>query len=292
MRFLFVDRILQLIPNQSIRGIKHITADDYYVCAAGDGSLYFMPSLIGETVGQLAAWNVMSSCDFQYRPVAGVVSAVQLYRKAFVGETLYLEALIDAVDDRAVQYHGVAKVGDEVVVRIEGALGPLLPMATFIDDTLVRRQFDELNRPGAYHDFPTQIDNLTTQRTPFFGMQFDAIIDSMPGVSLTAVKHITRAAPYFSDHFPNKPVLPMTILLECTMNLARDLIARSGFTDTYQLQTIRKIKMNEFVLPGDSVLTHIKVKAQTEQELMLTARSEVDGKRVCVLEMVFGNNIR
>lgn len=285
MRFLLVDRILQLIPGQSIRGIKHITHDDYYLCATDKQSLCFMPSLIGETLGQLAAWNVMLGCDFKYRPVAGIVDKVTFYRNALVGETLYLEAFIDALDEKAVQYHAVAWVGAEAIVRIDGALGPLLPMDVFIDDVLVRRQFDEINRPGVY--IPYTIGdriNTSTYSTPC--MQFDAIIESTPGVSLSAVKHITRAAPYFADHFPNKPVLPMTILLACKTHLARELIA----SDSYQLKAMRKIKMNEFVQPGDTVLTHIKVKTQTEHELILMVRSEVDGKRVCVLEMVFGNN--
>ena len=31
MRFLFVDRILELVPGKSIRGIKHVTQDDFYL---------------------------------------------------------------------------------------------------------------------------------------------------------------------------------------------------------------------------------------------------------------------
>ena len=53
-----------------------------------------------------------------------------------------------------------------------------------------------------------------------------------PGISLIAEKRVTRAAPYFPDHFPNKPVLPMTVLLECKLNLAREFIARAGYALT------------------------------------------------------------
>ena len=305
MRFLFVDRILQLTPGKTIQGIKHITQDDYYLTeprplgsgtfshghgSEDDNRLCFMPSLVGETLGQLAAWNVMLSCDFKYRPVAGVVSHVHLHRPAFVGETLYLESVIDALGDTAVQYHSVARVGEDEIFRIDGALGPLLPMNVFIDDEWVRRQFDEINRPGDYT--PCAGSLLREERSSqAFGtscVQFDAIIESVPGISLSAVKRITRAAPYFADHFPNKPVLPMTILLECKSNLAREFLARAGFAHHYQLQEIRKIKMNGFVQPGDIVITHIKVKEHNEQGLVLNFRSDVDGKRVCVLDMILG----
>ena len=291
MRFLFVDRILQLTPGKTIQGIKHITMDDYYLCATDDNRLCFMPSLVGETLGQLAAWNVMLSCDFKYRPVAGIVSSVHLHRPAFVGETLYLESVIDALDDTAVQYHSVARVGEDEIFRIDGALGPLLPMNDFIDEEWVRRQFDEINRPGEYAPCAGCSLLREERSSQAFGtscVQFDAIIASEPRISLSAVKRITRAAPYFADHFPNKPVLPMTILLECKSNLAREFLARAGFTDHYQLQEIRKIKMNGFVQPGDIVITHIKVKERNEQGLILNFRSEVDGKRVCVLDMKLG----
>ena len=53
-----------------------------------------------------------------------------------------------SVDDRAVQYHSVARVGEELIFSIEGALGPLLPMADFIDTDEIRRQFTEIYHPG------------------------------------------------------------------------------------------------------------------------------------------------
>ena len=288
MRFLFVDRILELVPGQVIRGIKHITRDDYYLCPDEQGRLCFMPSLIGETLGQLAAWNVMQANDFRHRPVAGVVSSARMHRPAYVGETLLLESFIDALDETAVQYHSVARVGSDIVFSIDGALGPLLPMDDFIQPDVVRQQFAEINRPG---------DWLLAQQKPscecdvvprpnLHEMRFDRIISSEPGVGLCAEKRITRAAPYFPDHFPNKPVLPMTILLECKLNLAREFVARAQFSAQYQIQDMRKIKMNVFVHPGDVVLSYVTLKSHDSKELVLSFRSEVDGKRVCVLEMV------
>ncbi len=291
MRFLFVDRILQLSSGEFVRGLKHITRDDAYLCHDEKGRPCFIPSLIGETLGQLAAWNVMFSNDFTLRPVAGVVASAQLHRPAYVGETLLLESVIESLDSQAVQYHSVAWVGSEVVFRIEGALGPLLPMAEFIDEQTVRRQFDEINRPG---DWPSTqgvvgadlIGNTVTSSLSGFPLLFDRILDCEPGVSLTAEKCISRAAPYFIDHFPNNPVLPMTVLLECKLNLAREFIAQALFDQPYQISEMRKIKMNGFVHPGDVLICHLKVKEHDAEQLILSYRSEVDGKRVCVLELV------
>ncbi|MBA2657760.1 MAG: hydroxymyristoyl-ACP dehydratase [Tatlockia sp.] len=288
MRFLFVDRILQLVPGKLARGIKHITREDAYLCPDERGRLCFVPSLIGETLGQLAAWSVMAANDFSLRPVAGVVASARLHRPAYLGETLLLESVIESLDEHAVQYNSVARVGRELIFTIEGALGPLLPMEHFIDSQLIHNQFKEINRPG---DWPqsTPISSelelgTNALRAPL--MLFDRILDSQPGISLAAQKCISRAAGYFPDHFPRKPVLPLTVLLESKLNLAAEFVARADYAQTYKVTELRKIKMSEFVYPGDILNCQIKVKQQDEQQLVLTYRSEVDGKRVCVLELV------
>lgn len=287
MRFLFVDRVLHSVKGEWIQGIKHITPDDYYLTLTDSGMHQFMPSLIGETLGQLAAWNVMDAIDFAKRPVAGVVANVTVHRPAYVGETLFLESYIDSLDDVAVQYHSVARVDEDIVFTIDGALGPLLPMDDFIGQGEVRRQFAEINRPIASPLVPLEhFECIPSVRSlNVFTPSFDAILTSEPGVQLSAIKRISRSSPYFADHFPNKPVLPMTVLLECKLNLASEFIKRAQFKQSYQVKEMRRIKMNEFVYPGDVVNCQVSVKRQDDNELVLSFRSEVDGKRVCVMEL-------
>lgn len=293
MRFLFVDQIIESSPGEWIRGIKHVSKDDAYLTVDEHGRPCFMSSLIGETLGQLAAWNVMAHRNFTLRPVAGVVASARLCRPAYVGETLLLESFIDVLDDSAVQYHSIARVGEQPVFIIEGALGPLLPMSDFITAPAIQAQYDEIYRPG---DWPAVCQSAVRSSTKelideqsirYTRMTFDRIIDCNPGEFVTAEKKITRSAPYFPDHFPKKPVLPMTVLLECIQNLARQLMRQHS---NYQITELRKIKMNEFVLPGDVLLCHMKVKQHYDNETLLTCRCEVNGKRVCVVEVVLRND--
>lgn len=289
MNFLFVDRLVHSVPGQLVQGIKHVQENDFYLTTDEEGRLCFIPSLIGETLGQLAAWNVMQSNGFQKRPVAGIVASARLYRPAFVGEMLLLESFIDKMDESAVQYHSIARVGNEVVFVVEGALGPLLPMDDFIETSIVKQQYQALDKPGDWalhcaHSVP--VADFCTQPSPKVTFCFDTISAFEPGQSLVAEMHVDGSAPYFPDHFPKKPVLPMTVLLEAKLNLAREFVARSAYAKTYQVVELRKIKMNEFVQPGDVVTCSVKVKQQNEMELVLTYRSEVANKRVCVLEVV------
>jgi 3-hydroxymyristoyl/3-hydroxydecanoyl-(acyl carrier protein) dehydratase len=289
MSFLFVDRITEFSPGIKCQGLKHITNDDVYLSYDKNNNLYFNPSMIGETLGQLAAWNAMFSVDFTKRPVAGVVESVRLHRNAFIGETLILESCIDSIDEDAIHYHSSARVGDELVLSISNALGPMLPMEDFIDESLIKKQFNEIHRPGEWDNSSDLSDNykiLQTKTPSIVPMSFDKIIEHEPGVKLVATKKITRQAPYFPDHFPNKPVLPLTVLLECKVNLAKQFISQAGYTNNYHLKELRKIKMNEFVYPGDEVKSTLIAKSFTEDEFVLRYRSEVSGRRVCVLEIV------
>lgn len=292
MRFLFVDRIVESSPGQLVRGVKHITADDTFLTVDEQGRPCFISSLIGETLGQLAAWNVMQHNGFSHRPVAGIVASARLHRPAYVGETLILESFIDNLDERAVEYHSVARVGDELIFTVDGALGPLLPMTDFIAVDEVKQQYAEIDRPGDWSAICKQSSEslgnelFSNSAITTVSMTFDRILSSEAGISMIAEKRVTRAAPYLPDHFPQKPVLPMTVLLECKLNLAREFIKQAGYPVCYQVSELRKIKMNEFVHPGDVLECLVTVKRHTEEELILNYRTEVAGKRVCVVDVV------
>lgn len=290
MRFLFVDRILQSSPGEYVRGLKHITADDACLIKDDSGKKTLFPSsLIGEALGQLAAWNVMAAKDFSHRPVAGMVSCVRMHRSACLGETLELESFIDSLDEQAVQYHSIARVGSETVLTIEGALGPLLPMQKFIGDAEIRRQYAQINRPGewtAESGFHDEFLYTDTENQAAACFTFDRINGFEPGISLSAEKCINGGAAYFPDHFPFNPVLPLTVLLECKLNLVRTFLSRSAFAEDYQVSELRRIKMSDFVHPGDVLQAHLHVKKQDDQQLILGFRSDVNGKRVCVLDVL------
>jgi 3-hydroxymyristoyl/3-hydroxydecanoyl-(acyl carrier protein) dehydratase len=292
MSFLFVDRIIESFPGESIKGLKHVTHEDSFLTVGDHGRWCFMSSLIGETLGQLAAWNVMAHHQFTRRPVAGIVANARLFRPVVLGETLLLESFIDQLDDTAVEYHSIARVGDEPVFSVDGAIGPLLPMTQFIDPLIVQRQYEALYRPGDWGAITLQMNtnswpsSVPSDPIPCPALRFDRLIDVVIDEVVVAEKKINRAAPYFPDHFPNKPVLPMTVLLECIQNLAREFVALGTKFTQYQVRELRRIKMNDFVQPGDAVVCHMKVKQKDDDELALTCRCEVDGKRVCVLEVV------
>ncbi|NDH08274.1 MAG: hydroxymyristoyl-ACP dehydratase [Gammaproteobacteria bacterium] len=290
MRFLFVDQILSRPNARQITGVKHITPDDPFLCKLDNTDAYcFIPSLIGETIGQLAAWAVMQEKNFEYRPVAGVVAEAVMKKPALLGQTLFLSCHIDALDDVAVQYHGSAAVNGEDIFIVKGAIGPLLPMQDFIDRDVVMAQFAEIDRQTSIEnwsefaaDIPMHLPEIAC-----YPMQYDAIAEIVPQKSCRAVKKISRSAAYFADHFPNKPVLPLTVLLECKRRLAEHFLMVSNWGHEYELVNMQRIKMSDFVQPGAVIHTELLLKHQSETELVLHLRTYTANKRVCVLDLVY-----
>lgn len=295
MRFLFVDQILKRNKPRYIAGLKHITSDDFFLCASPEPNrLCFIPTLIGETIGQLAAWQVMHEQAFQRRPVAGVVAQASMYKPAYVGDTLFLECEIDALDEVAVQYHGRATVNGELVFSVDGAIGPMLPMSQFIDESLVRQQFQEIDRPiqGELDSYIQLISDFSapSNQGKIYPMMFDGMLTMNPQESCRAFKKISRCAAYFADHFPNKPVLPLTLLLECHRQLGFVFLEQSSWQH-FHLIRMERIKMSEFVQPGEVVETELMVKKYSETELVLHCRTFVQQKRVCVVDLVFQTEV-
>src|SRR4030095_10715226 len=78
--FSFVDRITGLEPGRAIRGRYSIPA----------GLANFPMALVGEAVGQLAAWAAMAALEFKCRPVAGLAAEVNFFAPVRPGQILEL----------------------------------------------------------------------------------------------------------------------------------------------------------------------------------------------------------
>lgn len=292
MSFLFVDKILALEPGKSATGIKHVTPGDPYIIQGRSGAPALMSAIVGETLGQLGAWSIMQANDFSKRPVAGVVNEVNLLDDAYIGDTLLLETTIDACDEAAVHYHGVATVCGRKIFSIDSAIGPMLPMETFIDRQEVKRQFSNIYHPGPCPDYVPSIAKLNNQDfSACPHASYDHILAWESGKRVVAQKNVSMMAPYLADHFPRKPVLPLTILLMCKISLAYRFLtelAPEHLSKRFVPRCIRRVKMNDFVSPGSIVITTMTLKEYNEaQSAILQFTSKVDGKRVCVATAEF-----
>ncbi len=280
--FHFVDQILELDPGRHALGVKHVTPGDTFVRPTAGGEPALLSCIIGEALGQLGAWNVMAAKDFSMRPVAGVVGEVVITGEATVGDTVLLDTTIDSVTDDAVFYHAVASVDGTEVLRLENTLGPLLPMEQFNDPDELRERFERIHRPGA----PTEAPQPDGDPAVPFDMSFDEILSLESGKETTAVRQVSGREAFLADHFPRKPVLPLSLLLESLLQLGQKLLVEDG-GEGFVPTGARKVKMTRFVEPGSSLVAKIRVVERSAENALLKFRCEVDGGRVCVGEAVY-----
>ena len=283
--FHFVDQILELDPGRHALGVKYVTPRDTFVRPGAGDAPVLLSCIIGEALGQLGAWNVMAAKDFTVRPVAGVVGEVAIAADAAVGDSIVLDTTIDSVSDDAVFYHAVASVDGTEVLRLENTLGPLLPMEDFNDPVEMRKRFDRIRRAGEPH---TEFRGGKEAAVPF-DASFDELLSFEADKEATAVLTLSGAEAFLDDHFPKKPVLPLSLLLESLLQLGREVLDDGGprFVPT----GARKVKMSRFVEPGSSLVANIRVAERGDDSSLLKFRCEVDGERACVGQAAFSRTI-
>jgi len=267
--FSFVDRITRREGDR---------VEGHYAVPLGT---HFPASLMAEAVGQLAAWSSMATLDFAFRPVAGLASAVHYHQIPKPGCTLQLQADIERCDAEAVAYSGKAFIDGQLALELVDSVGPMLPMQDFDEPEAVRADFHTLLGGGA-----------STGR--FGGVPLPELHDlqAQPGERLSATLWVpdADAAPYFTDHFPRRPVFPGTLLMDALAALSVQLVQQSGpLGDHSELVTrkVTQVKIRSFTAPGarlqlevvlqdaDAQRARLKVMARSEDKTIATARIEV-----------------
>lgn len=293
MNFLFVDRILSLNPGKEAIGLKHVTLNDIYLSVDQNNNQLLLPCIVGEALGQLCSWNVLKTSDFSFRPVGGVIQEIQMFADTAIGDTVLLESHIDTLDtdNLLVSFSGRASVNGKTLLTVTNSLAPLLPLAEFNHPEKVKADFANLYRPE-------QDDKQTLKKNPPMGAKakpyqiaYDKILSCQPGQEIIAQKNVSLSAPYFIDHFPVKPVFPLSLLIEYNLQLAFSFLEKQTTSierKNLRLLAVRKVKIGNFVLPGDSVITRLTLKKQEDSRLIVGFHNSVDDKKVCVAEAEFG----
>jgi 3-hydroxymyristoyl/3-hydroxydecanoyl-(acyl carrier protein) dehydratase len=239
--FSFVDRISSLEQGGRVRGS--------YAIPSGIGA--FPASLVAEAVGQLAAWAAMSALDFKCRPVAGLAASIDLLSPVRPGQVIELAASLETLDAEAVAYDGTAQVDGMPVIRLRHCVGPMMPIEEFDDPQSLRERFALLRGAGA---------------TPgaFRGVPSLALVHAggEDGQSLRATLHVPGQAAFFADHFPRRPVLPGTLLMNSNLELVAKLAANLPAPlagPGWVLKGLSDVKLRAFTPPGETLAVEARL---------------------------------
>jgi len=108
----------------------------------------------------------------------------------------------------------------------------------------------------------------------------DRICSFEPDTELLAVKNVSLAEEYLSDHFPEFPVLPGVFMLEAATQASAWLVRLS---ENYAhsiivLHEARAVKYADFVTPGNTLNIRVTQTGGDERFVKIKFQGEVNGR--------------
>ena len=134
-----------------------------------------------------------------------------------------------------------------------------------------------------------QIMRLLPHRYPF--LLIDRVVRCTPGESLTALKNVTVNEPFFTGHFPHRPVFPGVLMLEA-MAQATGLLAfaslgpEMGKDKVFYFVAIDGCRFREPVGPGDQIMFTVRHVTNKRGIWKFAGIGEVDGRLVVEAELM------
>lgn len=146
----------------------------------------------------------------------------------------------------------------------------------------------ESGAEGPYMDIMGVMRQLP-HRFPF--LLVDRVLECEPGKTIRALKNVTVNEPFFTGHFPHRPVMPGVMILEALAQAAGILAFRTA--DIYPDENTRfffvgidKARFRRPVEPGDTLILKATLKRAMKGIWCFDTSAEVDGREVCSAEMM------
>jgi 3-hydroxyacyl-[acyl-carrier-protein] dehydratase len=132
-------------------------------------------------------------------------------------------------------------------------------------------------------------------RYPF--LLVDRVLSYEPGKSIHALKNVTYNEPFFSGHFPDRPVMPGVLIIEALAQAAGLLAFKTvGIVpdkDTlFYFVAIDNARFRKPVEPGDQLMLKVTLMRAFKGIWRFNGVAEVDNKEVASAEMMVAPEIK
>jgi len=128
---LLVDRIVDVVPGKSCRGIKNVTFNEAFFVGHYPGNPIMPGVLIVEAMAQAGAVILLTDPAFDgYVPVIGAIDDVRLRRPVVPGDTLESQVELLWFRRDVGRIKAVATVGGEVAAQMELTFKLIKPTET------------------------------------------------------------------------------------------------------------------------------------------------------------------
>ena len=127
-----------------------------------------------------------------------------------------------------------------------------------------------------------QIMQAIPHRYPF--LLVDRMVEVVRGESAVGIKNVTMNEPFFQGHFPQAPVMPGVLIVECMAQTAGVLVVETlgpqARGKLVYFMTIENAKFRKPVVPGDQLRVHVQKERARGNIWKFSAEAKVDGKVV------------
>lgn len=134
---------------------------------------------------------------------------------------------------------------------------------------------------------PVDITTILPHRYPF--LFIDRVVEVETGKRIVALKNVTINEPFFTGHFPGRPIMPGVLLCEAVVQ-AGGILARMTSPDPQNegqiamLTTLDHVRFRQQVIPGDQVRLEVETIRRRGAFWKMRGAAVVDGKIAAELE--------
>jgi 3-hydroxyacyl-[acyl-carrier-protein] dehydratase len=127
-----------------------------------------------------------------------------------------------------------------------------------------------------------QIMRAIPHRYPF--LMVDRVVEVHKNISAIGIKNVTINENFFQGHFPEHPVMPGVLIIECMAQTAAVLVVETLGPEArgklVYFMTVENAKFRKPVVPGDQMRVHVVKEKQRANIWKFRAEAKVDGKVV------------
>ncbi|NMC27070.1 MAG: 3-hydroxyacyl-ACP dehydratase FabZ [Syntrophomonadaceae bacterium] len=133
-----------------------------------------------------------------------------------------------------------------------------------------------------------EIMKVLPHRYPF--LLVDRILELEPGKRALGIKNLTVNEPFFTGHFPERPIFPGVLMVEAMAQVGACALFGGG---NYQgqlgfLAGIDKVRVRRQAIPGDTLLITTEVVKIKGSFGWFKGEIRVQDSLVCSAELMFG----
>lgn len=151
MRWMWIDRVVELVPGQRLVAIKHVSLaeehlHDHFPATSSHPALPIMPaSLIIEGMAQTSGILVGHAENFAEKVVLAKVSKAELTAEARPGDTLRYTAILEKIDPMGASTKGTVELLSPLSNTPPRVIGIIDLMFSHLDQNMSGLEFPEHN---------------------------------------------------------------------------------------------------------------------------------------------------